>query len=260
MRLLGENELLLERYRSLYKYAFFQDTTKPAPWAPQMKLEGAIFSGHLLTAGKAAVLFNKGNHKESFQLLVTDISLWRKLLAGAIELPGKTYSLLALRLNYSLLGEMFDKISKDKAAAMIQNEVLVPLSTKERSTDMVWDRNFCALAWSLFNNRWPFESEQKANISFLERAFVKPNATLNDAHAMFHLLKKLSTVEPGEIENLRKVFSQRLGEFSKLSLQKLYNPLGKRVTASSFDEGAGVYLEPGYSFARPIDKPDPGQS
>jgi len=178
---------------------------------------------------------------EALQLLAKDISLWRKLLPGATELPGKTYSLLALRLNYSLLGEMFDKISKDKAAGIIQNELLAPLSIKERSTDMVWDRSFRALAWSLSNNRWPYESEQDANISLLKRALIKRNATLNDAHEMFDLLKKLSTIEPDKVENLRKAFSQRLGEFSRLSLHKLYNPLGKQFIASSFDERAGVY-------------------
>ena len=78
-------------------------------------------------------------------------------------------------------------------------------------------------------------------MSFLDRWFCKSNATLNDAYAMFHLLKKLSTAEPDRVENAREDFSQRLGKIAKLSPYSLYNPLGKKFVSSSFDERAGVY-------------------
>lgn len=243
LRLLEENELLLGRYRSLKKYAYFRDITKPAPWAPQIKVERGIFAGHLLAAGQAAILYRKGSREEAFRLLAGDIGLWRKLLAGASDLPCKTYSLLALRLDYSLLSEMVDKISKDKvkAASMIPDELLASLSVEERSTSMVWDNQFRALAWSLSNNRWPVEPGHDAKMSFLERFFCKSNATLNEAYGMFHLLKDMSTVDPAEAENLGEAFSRRLGQKAKLSPYQLYNPLGKRFISSSFDDRTGVY-------------------
>jgi len=120
-------------------------------------------------------------------------------------------------------------------------DVIAPLTPEEISTDVVWDRQFRALAWSLSKNRWPFDSDQKELMSFLERWFCKSNATLNDAYAMFHLLKELSTVKPDKVESVRGAFSQRLGENAKLNPQKLYNPLGKIFISTSFDDRAGVY-------------------
>jgi len=241
LRLIEENAILLERYASLKNYAFFQNDIKPAPWAPQVRLERGILSGTLLTAGKAAILFNKGNHEEALQLLVTDIVLWRKLLAEGSELPNKIYSFLALRLNYSLLEEMLDRLSSKEASALVNWDVIAPLTPEEISTDVVWDRQFRALAWSLSNNRWPFDSDQKELMSFLERWFCKSNATLNDAYAMFHLLKELSTVKPDKVEQVREAFSQRLGDIGKVNPQKLYNPLGKNFVSISFDDRAGTH-------------------
>lgn len=241
-KLVDDNEVLLERYRSLNRYSSFQDTTKPAPWSPQIGVESGIFAGHLLTAGQAAILYSKGSRRAAVRLVVADIRLWRKILAGASDLPCKTYSLLALQLDYTLLGEMLDKsTSRDKAFPMVEEEeLLAPLSAKERSTDMVWDRQLQSLAWSLINNRWPFESVGQANISFLERFFCKHNATLNEAHSLFHLLKTMSVVEPAEVENIREAFSNQLGKIAAFSPRILYNPFGKRFLSSSFDERAGT--------------------
>lgn len=240
-RLREDNGLLLARYNSLNDYNFFQNIAKPAPWAPVVRMEGPIFAGHLLTAANAAILFNQGRHTEAVRILDSNIILWRKLLAGASDLPGKTYALLALRLNYSLLEEMLDKLSTDEASVIMNRDVIAPLTPEEISTDVVWDRHFQALAWSLSNNLWPFESSQEANMSFLDRWFCKSNATLNDAYSMFHLLKKLSTVEPDKVEIVREDFSERLGGIAKLSPYKLYNPLGKNFVSSTFDYRAGVY-------------------
>lgn len=240
-RLREGNKLVLVRYKRLNDYVFFQDTTKPAPWAPVGRLEGPIFVGHLLTVANAAILFNQGRHSEALRILESNILLWRKLLAGASDLPGKTYAFLALRLNYSLLEEMLDKLSAGEASVIMNRDVFAPLTPEEISTDVVWNRHFQALAWSLSNNRWPFESSQEADMSFLERWFCKSNATLNDAYVMFHLLEKLSTVEPDRVENEREAFSERLGEIAKLSPYSLYNPLGKNFISSSFDDRAGVY-------------------
>jgi len=240
-RLREGNKLLLAHYKRLNDYVFFQDTTKPAPWAPVGRLEGPIFAGHLLTAANAAILFNQGRHSEALRILESNILLWRKLLAGASDLPGKTYAFLALRLNYALLEEMLDRLSPSEASVIMSREIIAPLAPEEISTDVVWDRHFQALAWSLYNNRWPFDSPQEADMSFLERWFCKSNATLNDAYAMFHLLKELSTIKPDKVENAREAFSERLGEIAKLSPYKLYNPLGKNFVSSSFDDSAGVY-------------------
>lgn len=243
-KLVDDNEVLLERYRSLNRYSSFQDTTKPAPWSPQIGVESGIFAGHLLTAGQAAILYSKGSVGEAFRLVVADIGLWRKILAGASDLPCKTYSLLALQLDYTLLGEMIDKAaSRDKAFSIAENEgLLAPLSDKERSTDIVWDRQLQSLAWSLTNNRWPSKSGggRQANISFLERFFCKRNATLNEAYNLFNLLKTMSVVEPAEVENIRVAFSNRLRSIAGFSPRLLYNPFGKRFLSSSFDERAGT--------------------
>lgn len=238
--LMLQNALLLERYESLNKFTFFQNDFKPTPWTPLIRLEKAILSGHLLTVGKASVLFNKNNYKEAFELLLTDIALWRKLLTGASDLPGKIYSSLALRMNYSLLEEMLDKLPSGETYMTMNRDVIAPLTTEEISTDLIWDRRFRELAWSLSNNLWPYEYEQEANMSFLERWFCKSNATLNDAYDMFYLLKQLSTVEPDKIEDVRKIFSQHLAKTAKLNLQKIYNPLGKNFVSVSFDDRAGT--------------------
>jgi hypothetical protein len=240
-RLLKDNTLLLERYDSLNKYAFFRDTTKPAPWAPWLRLEGSIFAGHLLTVANATILFNRGSPKEALRILNADIVLWRKLLAGASDLPGKTYAFFALRLNYSLLEEILGRISTDEASELISRDVLAAPSSKEISADVVWDRHFQALAWSLSNNCWPFKSGQEARMSFLDRCFTKSNATLNDAYEMFQLMKLLSTANPDKVENVRESFSNHLEEISKTSLSKLYNPLGKRFVSASFDDRAAFH-------------------
>jgi len=241
LRFLETCDSLLERYGSLKKYAFFQDMTKPGSSAQQMSLERGVFAGHLLTVAHAAHLFNRGNHGEAIQLLVSDIGLWRRILAGASDLSIKTSALLSLRLSHHLLDEMLQKQSKEVAAALIESPILASLSMEEKSTSLVWNRHFRELAWSLINNRWPPESEGEEEMSFLERSFTKTNATLNEAYALFFLLEKLSTVEPEKVEDLRVTFSQRLEQVSKLSLRKLYNPLGKAFIASSFDERVGVY-------------------
>jgi hypothetical protein len=136
---------------------------------------------------------------------------------------------------------MLDKLSVREASVMVSRDVIAPLTPEEISTDMVWDRHFRALAWSFSNNRWPFGSLQEANMSFFDKWFCKPNATLNDAYALFQLLKELSTVEPGKVEIAREAFSQQLGEIAKLSPYKLYNPIGKIFVSTAFDDRAGVY-------------------
>jgi len=240
-RLLKDNTLLIERYEGLNKYTIFQDTMKPAPWAPLVRLEGPIFAGHLLTVANATILIIEGSSKEALRILVSDIVLWRKLLAGASDLPGKTYAFLALRLTYSLLEEMLGRISKDEASIIFDRNVLADLTSREISTDGVWNRHFQALSWSLSNDRWPFESGPEAQMSFLNRWFTKSNATLNDAYETFLLVKMLSIADPDKVENLHESFSNHLKEISKINLSNLYNPLGKLFVSTSFDDRAAFH-------------------
>lgn len=234
--LLRENRLLLERYAVLQEYDTYSDMSFN-PWNSWARLSSGIYAAHALTAAEAAHLANSQRYREALDLLVKDVLLWRKFLAGSADMDSKTFSLIALNRDYALLAELVDLFPSGAARLKDYRGIFALPTLQERSLDQVFNGYFRALYWSLAHYRNPVN---QSRMGTLAGHFFKANATMNDAYIIFEGLKRTSRAEPANLEERLAGLVKDIKDVQRKDLDMIYNPLGKLFLANAFDGTVAV--------------------
>ena len=232
-QLYQDNNLLLGRYSQLRSYAEYRDLMVPAPWSSPADLSSAIYSAHLLYAAEAANLFNQGQQQQAIKMLIGDIGIWRKFLAGTANTAGKICAQQALMRNYTLLKEMSGSYTGDTRSYEMK-AALAPLTQEEKSFDLVVDGYIQHLWRSLSRKRWPFTQKK---MSLVQRFFCRENATLNLAYEICDSLKRTANVAPEQLKTERTILAEKIQNAGKVRIDMLYNPVGKLIVAEAFSSG-----------------------
>ncbi|MDH3347122.1 MAG: hypothetical protein OEM02_03335 [Desulfobulbaceae bacterium] len=230
-QLVKNNRLILERYAQLGSYSEYRDLMRLNPWKSPADLSSAIYSAHALSAAEAAYLFNNGKQQKAVEMMVADIQLWRRFLGGSADIVGKTFSMISLRGNYTLLNEMISSFPANIELPDLGNAP-APLTEDEKSLDLVFDGYLQQLSWILNHNRWPF-SQKKMTLG--ERYFLKSNATLNKAYPIFAALKRAAKATPDQLEQELSALNEKIQHARHKGIDMVYNPRGKQFIASAFD-------------------------
>lgn len=166
-----DNSELIERYRSLYAYDYFQSPTTPTVLEPFTAIDVTIFLPlHGLMLAEIALRFLHGDQVAAVRDIEADILFWRRLVAGVESFSEKRDAFGFLSAEYAVLGEMMAVLGEASVEFEPDPMLFEPLSHQERSFERVWDRSLRSSAWALEADRWPLGALPGSEIPFLAQA------------------------------------------------------------------------------------------
>ena len=167
--LLRENSALVDRYRDLYRYEHFAETTT-MPFLAEAVV--AVRETQKAVLLETALLVHEKGVGGALSALEEDIRFWRMVLGGSRRLVNKMAALAALYRDLRLLSEIVASHEIDGDLAGRIAAVAVPLSAEEKDLSPAI-RGECANILELL-------SRAKGDAGGGNAWLVKENATKND--------------------------------------------------------------------------------
>lgn len=235
-KLVRDNQLLLARYRSLYRYKQFRESSLnrvTLNWLPN-------FAGaeHETVLAQIALKAVDGNLEGALRDLATDTAYWRRVLAGASTIVSKSLAANFLSRNYVLASEIAAKYRDRPAVAANLAEMMRPLTAEERNWKgaLMGEFQWVAYLYASLRNHggeYGFFSQEK---HFWDRAlavlFYKPNATVNLKYRYFEKVLVLTDAPAHALADSARQVSADLGEITNpFRVGIVYNPVGKILVA-----------------------------
>lgn len=215
-----QNDVLLERYHSLYRYSGYRDTA-PAhtshPWLNSMT------SMHYLVLARIALEATRGKQTDALQRLARDTEFWRMMLREADYLVDKAVATRFVLENARVLSGLLASTATPSAqdGALIER-MLRPLSNAERDLEPSMEHEACIFGGGLpaaFQNGWnesrrgpPIRIARHIMFAFITTA-LRPNDTKN-------LVREQLIESRGRAHSRTRHFGDSLWDY-------IYNPLGK---------------------------------
>jgi hypothetical protein len=229
--------VLLERYRTVYRYPHFHETIKPRYYAP-LFYDPASVSG--LVRAQLALHALRGDHLLALRQLRDDTQFWRRILIDSRSLVGKMIAVAAVQRNVQLTSEIIARYPTNKYTLALAAQAMQPLTAQERDLTKAY-RNEFALNMHFFTTlpaeqREPCTAESIADcaIDRLTTTFLfKPNATVNRSFVSFRETAARSKLPAPEFLKQAKE-SQASDQYDwdwLSSWHFAYNPIGKILNA-----------------------------
>lgn len=233
-----ENKVLLERYRSLYRYPHFQETLKPRYYAHIFYDPGSVSS---LARAQYALHALRGNPLLALRELREDTEFWRRTLAETRSLIGKMLAVAAIQRNAQLTSEIVARYPTDKNTLALGTQAVLPLTDVERDLTKVY-RNEFAIHMYLFGivsaeQSTPCTTEfiYDCAVDKLTRTFLfKPHASTNLSFERFSEIAARSRLPAMEFlkGTKERLASDQYGwKWWLSSWHFAYNPIGKILNA-----------------------------
>lgn len=192
-QLIAEHAVLLQRYRSLYKYKYFVAANTHSFSAPLPRFRG-LLDAHQLLIADLIVRFATGDQKQAVTELIADIQFQRRLLGQADNLLIKMTAVSSLTRDVHLVSQLLDAKGSHAVLDPLILHELKPLTASERSLRRALESEVAALYQFM---KYEFKSEDLSEISsalstesgqitkgskMVMSIALKPNATANDAY------------------------------------------------------------------------------
>ncbi len=232
-----ENKLLLERYRALYRYPNFRETTKPRYFAPFFTVPASV-SG--LVRAQHALHALRGEPMEALRQLRDDTQFWRRVLTDSRSLVSKMVALAATHRNAQLTSEIVARYPTDKNYLALVMQAVRPLTDHERDLTKVFRYEFATNKHFLAT--LPTEGKVGCIAEFVSYCAVdmlsgtflyKPNATLNQSFKRFSEIAAISRLPASQFrDNLEENRNNMKGYGEWLWFWHfVYNPVGKLLNS-----------------------------
>ena len=235
-KLARDNRVRLARYRSLYRYKNFSETSLNRihlNWLPNYA--GAE---HEAVIAQIALKAADGDVQGALRDLTNDTEYWRRVLAGASTLISKSLASNFLSRNYALASQIVAR-HRDRPGVMAHLAgMLKPLTSEDKdykkafSGEFQWGAYMYATLRKQQSEYGFFTSESH----FWDRAassmLYKPNATIN---LQYQWVVRMQALADAPAHLLPETVQQIDGEFGKFTnpfrVDMVYNPVGKILVA-----------------------------
>ncbi|HEY4484749.1 MAG TPA: hypothetical protein VI702_00295, partial [Nitrospiria bacterium] len=230
-RMLADNEALLARYRSLFRYEGLVEEIPLTLETPLLD-GGPVRKAQALLLTQAALDWCEGRHERALELLRDDLRLWRGALISTRTLFGKLSSLGSIRSDLALILMMFQDQEPPNVLIREMRNLLMPLSEAEKDMSNPIrgefqervnkaERRNDFLGSPKISNR-PIPSYIRKPASW---AFFKPNATVNRLYGLYNKWLQATQIEPASF----RIGSEIMDEYVifREGWRFFYNPLGK---------------------------------
>lgn len=235
-KLARDNRVRLARYRSLYRYKNFSETSLNRihlNWMPNYA--GAE---HETVIAQIALKAVDGDVQRALRDLNNDTDYWRRVLAGASTLISKSLASNFLSRNYALASQIVAR-HRDRPGVMVQLAgMLKPLAPEEKdykkafSGEFQWGAHMYATLRNQQSEYGFFTRESRLWDRVASSVFYRPNATINLQYQWFARMQALADAPA---YSLSETVQQIDGEFGKLTnpyrVDIVYNPVGKILVA-----------------------------
>lgn len=239
-RWVQEDQLLLDRYRALYSYAYFRETIKPKPTAPFYSAPATIAA---LARSQAAWMALHGNPDEALRRLNQDTAFWRRVLADSRVLVNRMIAAAVIQANARLVSEIVGTFRLPTDTLQIAAVAVRPLTDHEKDISEVFRYEFAFGIYML--SRIDSQSHHTScdsdswDMCLLEwliaGSLLKPNATINLSFEKFNRVAQISKLSaPMFLEQAEKAREHdRDGLFVEWHF--VYNPAGKILNSIAGD-------------------------
>jgi len=235
-KLARDNRVRLARYRSLYRYKNFSETSLNRihlNWLPS-------YTGteHETVIAQIALKAADGDVLGALRDLTNDTEYWRRVLAGASTLISKSIASNFLIRNYALASQIVAR-HRDRPGVMAHLAgMLKPFTSEEKdykkafSGEFQWGAHMYATLHNQQSEYGFFTGESRLWDRAASSMLYKPNATINLQHQWAVRMQALTDVPA---HSLAETVQQIDGEFSKFTnpfrVDMGYNPVGKILVA-----------------------------
>ena len=223
----------LERYHRLRTYEVFEDAIYQTSSGPALPAIAAATPLHRATLMQVAALVEQGKAGEALRELQQEVTLHRRMLAGArtlgVKMDGADYLAHDILLLSLLLEERAAALAP--LAAQVQ-QIAQPLSARELDLAPALRAEYASFArYLLTPARWAGRNPLAANplVSDLPgRLFYKPRATVNLLAANVPSMLELAKVPPAELARRAGELAATLTARTDLCCSP-HNPVGRMM-------------------------------
>lgn len=229
-----EDQVLLDRYRALYSYAYFHETIKPRPTAPFYSAPATVAA---LARAQAAQKALHGNPGEALRRLHEDTAFWRRVITDSRLLVNRMIAVASIQTNVQLISEIIATYKLPTDKLQIAATAIRPLTNQERDLSGVFRYEF-ALGAHMFTHldshvyQTDCDSDSWSACLFGKlstASLLKPNATINMSFEKFNRIAQASKL-PAKLflEQVKQARGDNeSGSFIKWHFA--YNPIGKML-------------------------------
>lgn len=231
-----DNRVRLARYRSLYRYKNFSETSLNRihlNWLPNYA--GAE---HEEVIAQIALKAADGDVQGALRDLTNDTEYWRRVLAGASTLVSKSIASNFLIRNYALASQIVAR-HRDRPGIMVYLAgMLRPLTSEEKdfkgafSGEFQWGAHMYATLRNQQSEHGFFTGESRLWDRAASSMLYKPNATIN---LQYQWVARMQALTDAPAHSLAETVQQIDGDFGKFTnpfrVDMVYNPVGKILVA-----------------------------
>lgn len=201
---IARNQVLIDRYKSAYRYPEFQET-------PYVFGFNSVITTHKLVLTSIAHQWAKGDRKQAIDLLAQDIAFLRKVNASEISLLTRMIFFAMIRNNLTLFSELISDCKDSTLRELIHQAIEKPFSKNELSLRKIMGIEFRHQTY-FFEKKYP-EDVEKSVLSRLFDVFIyKPNALKNKIYSNRREAIKFSECDIEQYLQCKDAYLERSSE------------------------------------------------
>ena len=238
-QLLKDNAVLVGRYRGLYGYDAYENTTVLTLSSPL-----PVFSYYTadLLISDGALKASHGRVVEAFDIVLDDLAFWRRMLPGRQALIEKMIKMGRLTADLRALSELIRLYGVPKSRAQRVAAALEPLTDRERDMVSVIRNEGIIYGSLLSRDAWHVVAGGRPGVGVsLLTLLYQTQASLNRHAQLWALYRELAETPAVKFADRAESLPRRVSELTELHWYDWYNLVGKYIISLGVPDGYGRY-------------------